>query len=115
VAFGFPAYHVADISLPLPITDEWIGYTAQAAGLVFQGRRQEPAGWYWSVTANMDLMSWGSNVKIWALGAQQIRIRSECVLPTQCIDWGKNQEVVQRLANIITSEMQRQAYHQGQG
>lgn len=108
MTFAFPAYHVQDFDLPLPVTEAWIQYAAAYAGLIYSGPRSDPSGWYWSVTADMNLMTWGSNIKIWLLAPQRIRIRSECVLPTQCIDWGKNREVVERLASFLGASMNAQ-------
>ena len=51
------------------------------------------------------MASWGETIDIWltALGerATQVDIRSECYLPTQVVDWGKNKENVVNLFNYL--------------
>lgn len=51
------------------------------------------------------MTSWGETIDIWltALGerATQVDIRSECYLPTQIIDWGKNHENVMNLFTYL--------------
>jgi hypothetical protein len=57
-----------------------------------------------TVLVRMNWWSWGERLSI-KVSDGIVHIRSACVLPTQCLDWGKNQRNVEqlllRLAEII--------------
>ena len=105
MAFGFPAYHQEDVPLPMPITEDWIAYACRAAGLGVARGAQGPEGWTWRIVADVSLASWGEDMSIVALGPQHLRVRSQCSLPTQCIDWGKNKKNVQRFVTALLQAM----------
>ncbi len=48
--------------------------------------------------------SWGENVEAWISQGPEgaaIQLRSECSLPTQVIDWGKNRKNVERIVGAL--------------
>ena len=55
----------------------------------------------------VSLTSWGENVTITVTpyGAAQcvMHVRSECALPTQIVDWGKNGKNVNEILGYLTS------------
>ncbi len=108
MAFGFPAYHVEGVTLPQPLTDEWLAYVVRSLGWTFSGRipnARAPLGWVWRVGSGMNLMSWGEDLTLMLHAPQHVEIRSECTLPTQCIDWGRNETNVKRLAQALYHAM----------
>ena len=106
MAFGFPAYHEEELITPFPISDEWIAHTAMSVGWEYHTRTPDPRfGWVWRVGVTISVWSWGASLLIWPTGPQQVRIRSECALPTQCIDWGSNRRNVETFANALVTGM----------
>lgn len=54
----------------------------------------------------MGLTSWGENISVILVPAGETQttaaVRSECALPTQIIDWGKNKENVTKLIQFLS-------------
>ena len=107
MAFGFPAYHEEDVTFPYPVTNDWVVYACQAAGFGIARWGQGARGGMWHVSPATTLMSWGENMTIQPLAPNIVRIRSQCGLPTQCIDWGKNERNVKRLVQILWNAVQQ--------
>jgi len=101
MAFGFPAYHELEMPLPYAITDEWMRRAGAAAGLGQLLAVQTPRGYAWRGQVTMSLSSWGEEVTLTALDPQRLLVRSECALPTQCIDWGRNEKNVRRVVAAV--------------
>jgi hypothetical protein len=101
VTFGFPAFHEEDFTFSFPVTNDWIVYACQTAGLgpVRWGHGARGGAWY--VAPAVSVFSWGEQIVIAPLAPNVVRIRSECSLPTQCIDWGKNKKNVMRLIQTL--------------
>jgi hypothetical protein len=106
VAFGFPAYHEEVVTFPTPVTHDWVVYACQAGGLGIARWGHGVQGGAWRVSPSTTLFSWGENVVITPLAPNVLRIRSECGLPTQCIDWGKNETNVKKLAHALWAALQ---------
>ena len=105
VAFAFPAYHEETVTLPLPVTHDWIVYACRVAGLGPAVWGSGPRGGAWRVSATTSFSSWGENVVITPLSANVVHVRSECALVTQCLDWGKNEGNVRKLSWALWSAM----------
>ncbi len=107
VTFGFPAYHQEDVAFPYPVTHEWVVYACQVSGLGIARWGQGAQGGMWHVAPSASLMSWGETMTIAPLAPNVLRIRSECGLPTQCIDWGKNERNVKKLVQVLWAAIQQ--------
>ena len=106
MAFGFPANHEEQLQLPGPITHEWVGYACHAVGWpVPPTCVPGPRGWTWRTSTGMSLASYGEDITIIAIGPDRLLVRSECALPTQCIDWGRNATNVRRIAEVLLRSM----------
>lgn len=52
-------------------------------------------------TKEITLTSWGEKITITPFRTQtgcSLQVKSECILPTQVFDWGKNEDNIQKLA-----------------
>lgn len=106
MAFGFPAYHEEEVQTPQPVTYEWIAHACRVAGFSPpSGGAQEARGWTWRASTDFSLASYGEAVAITALGPQHLHVRSECGMPTQCIDWGKNKKNVTTFVSALLAGM----------
>ncbi len=60
-------------------------------------------------TNDMSMSSWGEDIDIILIyvndNTTQVTIKSECSLPTQVIDWGKNKKNVQQVYQYLVSFM----------
>ncbi len=60
-------------------------------------------------TNDMSMSSWGEDIDIILIyvndSTTQVTIKSECSLPTQVIDWGKNKKNVQQVYQYLASFM----------
>lgn len=107
MAFGFPAYHQEDITFPFPVTHDWMVYACQVAGLGVPRWGHGAMGGMWHVSPGVSLMSWGETMTIAPLAPNILRVRSECGMPTQCIDWGKNEKNVRKLVQVLWAAVQQ--------
>ena len=113
MTFGFPAYYEASFDTPLPITDAWIAHVCGVLGWAFKGAvHRVPTGKVWRIEESFSMSSWGTNIEVRALGAARIHIRSECALPTQCFDWGKNKRNVRALQAALLVAMDKEQREQ---
>lgn len=98
MAFGFPAHHEEELTVPTAIGGE--GLLAALSGLGWTGAAT-PDGSTWRGSTGMSLSSWGERIVIRWTSGTTVHVRSECVLPTQCIDWGRNRRNVERLREAL--------------
>lgn len=109
MAFGFPAHHEEEIETPRDISRGWIAHVCGLLGWGFRGEHADPkAGVCWRMAESLSWAAWGTNISAWPLGARRLRVRSECALVTQCIDWGRNRRNVQALREILIAEMEKE-------
>ena len=77
--------------------------------LKFNSVSQIQGGMLYRYTSSINLSSWGENIDITVLyineNSSQVIIKSECALPTQLIDWGKNKSNVEKIYNHLISCM----------
>lgn len=55
-------------------------------------------------TTTVGWRSWGENVEAWISHGPRgtsVRLRSECALPTQVVDWGKNRKNVEQVVDAL--------------
>lgn len=96
---GFPAYHTETRKLNL----HW----QQVAQLT--ARALQTLEWSYTQSApntfdakvRLGLLSWGEQIRVTIYNDGTLTVRSECALPTQCFDWGKNSRNVQKLFEQI--------------
>lgn len=62
-----------------------------------------------NVAIGLSLSSWGEHVTINIYQDGTISIYSECIMPLQCFDWGKNKKNVFRFFNQLAAFMPQQA------
>ena len=53
-------------------------------------------------SASANFFSWGEVVTVSFITDEVINIKSQCKLPTQVFDWGKNRKNVKKIADFIT-------------
>ncbi len=85
---------------------------ANVKGMKYVVEYAQPYGAVVQISHRLSFTSWGEDIKV-MLTIQGdntlVDVNSECVLPTQIIDLGKNKENVNKIINYITSCC---AYHQ---
>lgn len=99
MAFGFPAYHEAKIGLNIP-REEVMGFMEPIIGSLSWSIREYSQN-HMLISSKVGMKSWGEKIRITILPSGILQIRSECSLPTQCFDWGKNKKNVNRLLVAI--------------
>jgi hypothetical protein len=109
MAIAFPAYHDQTFELPMAVTHDWIEYACRAAGFARPLWGVGAQGGAWRLSTNTSFFSWGENIAIYYVGPTMIRIRSECALVTQCIDWGRNESNVRKIVNALLWAMRNPA------
>ena len=88
MAFGFPAYHTEEYSPGASTKKVQNAIRTAIATLGWKIRAEDDNGIV--VSTGVNFRSWGEKVKIIFLEDHSISVTSQCSLPTQCIDWGKN-------------------------
>lgn len=84
---------------------------AQNTGLTYANYTPLPNQVTFYYTTGVTFTSWGEEIQITiaATSAEQVlmTIHSECAMPTQIVDWGKNKENVTRITNYINQNISR--------
>ena len=94
MTFAFPAFHEATVA------------KAHTAESIEAAMRR--VGWN-SIQQTTEGVSCAVPLTIWSFGERvlvtreegRIVLRSSCVLPTQCMDWGKNRRNIQSLVAAL--------------
>lgn len=98
MAFGFPAYHAQMFDHPsAALTLERCAQACRALGWSIE--RMEPNALVASTP--LSARSWSEHVQITLHSPHKLTITSQCAMPTQCFDWGKNRENVARLYQAL--------------
>jgi hypothetical protein len=58
----------------------------------------------------VSMSSWGEKVTVYVDAYNQVSVTSQCLLPTQLIDWGKNKRNVNRFFGHLTALLQPSAF-----
>ncbi len=94
MTFAFPAYH--ETTVPGFKTAEAIEAGMRKAGW----REVQRQGSTITCKVGFNLWSFGETMAI-TLAPTHAVLRSTCILPTQCVDWGKNRRNVQKLLAVL--------------
>lgn len=95
MAFGFPAYHTERYPAKAASADELRQIVKEVLRTLSWSLKSENGNGI-RASSSIGLKSWGEVIQIELLPDNAIVITSKCVLPTQCLDWGKNKENVTR-------------------
>lgn len=101
MTFGFPAYYEARIELNIS-GKELMGFIEPIIGSLSWSIREYSQN-HILMSTERSKKSWGEKIRLTILPSGILKIRSECSLPTQCFDWGKNKENVNTLLVAIKS------------
>ena len=100
MSFGFPAYSVNSQRYPLSQSD-LLGVVGEALDrLGWHYERSSPNRFIAKNGAN--LWTWGENIIVEIPSDGVVTARSECLLITQCFDWGKNRRNVRALFDEVS-------------
>jgi hypothetical protein len=102
MAFGFPAYFEASI--------HYSGSPNQIPDAVRQALNT--LGWHflelkpnqWQAKVGLNLYSWGEKFLVDDQENGNLKVKSNCIFPLQCIDWGKNRRNVRRFEMILSAQ-----------
>lgn len=84
-----------------------IAASQEAAGRSgFRVKAVDPAAGLVHAETRTSMWSWGEKVTIHVDGYNQVSVTSQCLLPTQLIDWGKNKRNVNRFFGHLTALLQ---------
>jgi uncharacterized ubiquitin-like protein YukD len=95
MSFGFPAYHVQRYTLAVGASAD-LRQASRAALQSLKWQIRQEKGEQITVSTDINLLSWGERVVLDFSQQGSVLVRSECSLPTQCFDWGKNKANVQK-------------------
>ncbi|MBL8685711.1 MAG: hypothetical protein JNK05_41425 [Myxococcales bacterium] len=93
MAVGFPANHQEEFMIPPTLHPGVIWQALQTMGWTGSGT---PDGSQFRVSSSMSFGSWGENITVFRVAPDRIQVRSECAMPTQVFDWGRNEQNVKR-------------------
>jgi hypothetical protein len=106
MAFGFPAYHEEIVTGPAAVTHDHVVHACQVNGFGPVAWVNDAIGGAWRVwTGTTFWSSWGEEVVLRPLAANVVRLRSQCVHPLQCVDFGKNAANVKKIAAALLTAM----------
>lgn len=93
MAFGFPAYFTGGqrFGLGQPALAEVVAETLGALGWPYEPLTPNT----FAARNRANLWSWGERMSVEVSPDGSVTARSECALPTQCFDWGKNRRNVE--------------------
>ncbi len=96
MAFGFPAYYTEFCTLDATQDEESCQTVVRALESLGWSIKKN-LGYRISAHVNVNFWSWGERIVVRFFGEGNLCLTSKCLLPTQCFDWGKNQQNVIRL------------------
>ena len=92
MAFGFPAYHEDEVSHKgVKANDLRRCITEALVELTWIADEDDDL---WFGNTGMNLLSYGETIRIERHAGGLVTICSECKMPTQCFDWGRNKRNV---------------------
>jgi hypothetical protein len=98
MSFGFPAYHEQTETFYL--NSGSLCYLVRNAFQELNWKITVDAHSYLEASASLNLSSWGEKISV-SIEGTTATIVSKCMLPTQCIDWGKNKKNVTLLLSKL--------------
>ena len=100
MSFGFPAYSTGSQKYDLGQQD-LLGVVGESLGrLGWSYEMPSPNAFLAKNSAN--LWSWGEKIAVEVSLDGTVTARSECLLATQCIDWGKNRRNVRAFFDEVS-------------
>ena len=105
MTFGFPAYHeryiLFDRNLDFHDIERILEETFYELNLSLCGKYKN------KLKAKNGFNTWslGEQIEVSIINKNKLHIRSQCVLVTQCFDWGQNERNVNRLTQKIMSKV----------
>lgn len=79
--------------------------------LDFISERPVPGGVWYQYSHSVSFSSWGEDITMSLTPindtSTQIAIRSECSMPTQIVDWGKNKKMVKSICDYLQANAYR--------
>ena len=86
---------------------------ASSLDLILRSENPTPPGVWYRFHHGTSFASWGEKITITLtpIGptATQLHIHSECGMPTQVVDWGKNKQLVNKIYTYLSSNVMRYA------
>jgi len=64
-----------------------------------------PNGLQVSCKTSAGMQSWGEKVTVSITPAGEVRVWSECAMPTQLVDWGKNGQNCSQILSLVASQL----------
>jgi hypothetical protein len=98
MSFGFPAYHQQAETFNLPNGDLAALIRSALEELGWKITADSPS--YFEASVMFNLWSWGEKISV-SIEGLTVEIVSKGVMPTQCLDWGKNKKNVTVLLNTL--------------
>src|SRR6516225_1107665 len=106
MAFGFPAYARGSRrydSSPDALREA----VARALSALEWTAYGNWSGMRFVAEVGVNYWSWGERISVEIEGEGTVWIESKCRLPTQCIDWGKNQRNVDAFLELVEEKFQQ--------
>jgi hypothetical protein len=100
MAIGLPAYHEERTRYD-GCTDGELMNAIEIALRRLKWNGQQTERWAWSGYTGFSFFSWGERIRVVVRGEGRVLVRSECALPTQWIDWGRNEANVERFLRAL--------------
>lgn len=94
MAFGFPAYHADCYLSGADLHD--VRKASREALTALSWRLREDTNDKVVASTSTSFWSWGEKVFVRYSADGSVSVRSECILPTQFFDWGKNRANVDK-------------------
>ncbi|MDP3275424.1 MAG: hypothetical protein Q8Q09_09540 [Deltaproteobacteria bacterium] len=105
MGMGFPASYQEDFMVPPTLHPNVIWQTLQMLGWAGAGT---PDGLHFTGSVSMSFGSWGEKLTIVRVAPDRLTVRSECSMPTQVFDWGKNDKNVRQFYMALIAVSQGQ-------
>lgn len=106
---GAKAYDVRRLNRPLDyVVDKMRRIGSAKLNFTFQSEHPDGYGGCWfAICHSVSMTSWGENIKVSLhpidFNTTDIEINSECALPTQIVDWGKNKKNIEAIFKYLAS------------
>lgn len=99
MSFGFPAYSTGSrrFDLAQPELADVVGESLSN----LRWHHESPLSNVFTARNSVNLWSWGERLIITVAQDGTVTARSECLLATQCFDWGKNRKNVEEFFDQI--------------
>jgi hypothetical protein len=110
MSFGFPAYSSSNRHFKLG-KEELVSVIGEALGIL-GWRYESPSPNRFVARISIGLWSWGETLTAEVAFDGTVTARSECVLVTQCFDWGKNSSNVWSFFDKVSRIASERENHQ---